>query len=66
MIFDLYEDVLSHSWHRFYYGVESEPEEFNAGCVSFASVKEVLEKLGWKSISYIYEGSSQTIRRVEC
>lgn len=135
MIFDLYEDILSHSWHRFYYGVEaetieeaieevkngkqdcydsellyetvielspednngnptreiydnlndtlvwdnssivnrgdiitqnlrgisdqlfrimeSEPEEFNAGCVSFASVKEVLEKLGWTDISSI-------------
>lgn len=135
MIFDLYEDILSHSWHRFYYRVEaetieeaieevkngkqdcydsellyetvielspednngnptreiydnlndtlvwdnsgivnrgdiitqnlrgisdqlfrimeSEPEEFNAGCVSFASVKEVLEKLGWTDISSI-------------
>lgn len=27
MIFDLYEDVLSHSWHRFYYGVEAETIE---------------------------------------
>lgn len=33
--------------------MESEPEEFNAGCVSFASVKEVLEKLGWTDISSI-------------
>lgn len=27
MIFDLYEDILSHSWHRFYYGVEAETIE---------------------------------------
>lgn len=27
--------------------MESEPEEFSAGCISFALVKEVLEKLGW-------------------
>lgn len=27
--------------------MESEPEEFSAGCISLALVKEVLEKLGW-------------------
>ena len=27
--------------------MESEPEEFSAGCISFALVKEVLEELGW-------------------
>lgn len=27
--------------------MESEPEEFSAGCISFTLVKEVLEKLGW-------------------
>ena len=27
MIFDLHEDILSHSWHRFYYGVEAETIE---------------------------------------
>lgn len=27
MIFDLYEDILSHSWRRFYYGVEAETLE---------------------------------------
>lgn len=27
--------------------MESEPEEFSAGCISYALVKEMLEKLGW-------------------
>lgn len=30
-----------------YTSLEDVPEEFSAGCISLALVKEVLEKLGW-------------------
>lgn len=53
MIFDLYEDILSHSWHRFYYGAEAiSEEEKDTICQLFGSSRgltftdEVLDIIG--------------------
>lgn len=55
MIFDLYEDILSHSWHRFYYGVEAE-EERDTICQLFGDSRgltftdEVLDIIGIRNV----------------
>lgn len=59
MIFDLYEDILSHSWHRFYYGVEAESiseEERDTICQLFGDSRgltftdEVLDIIGIRNV----------------